>query len=43
MNRFKTNREFLDSINKRSVEMTSNPTGGGSGASSNGNGSHKER
>jgi transcription termination factor Rho len=44
MNRFKTNREFLDSINKRSVEMTSNPTGGGSGtSSSNGNGSHKER
>lgn len=36
MNRFKTNREFLDSINKRSVEMTSNPMGGGS---SNGSGS----
>lgn len=35
MNRFKTNREFLDSINKRSVEMTSNPTSGGS---NNGNG-----
>lgn len=36
MNRFKTNREFLDSINKRSVEMTSNPASGGS---SNGSGS----
>lgn len=42
MNRFKTNREFLDSINKRSVEMTSNPTSGGGSSSTNGN-SSKER
>lgn len=42
MNRFKTNREFLDSINKRSVEMTSNPTGGGNSSSNNGERS-KER
>ena len=45
MNRFKTNREFLDSINKRSVEMTSNPENGGSNSrNGNGNGgSNKER
>ncbi len=43
MNRFKTNREFLDSINKRSVEMTSNPTSGGSGSSSSNGERSKER
>ncbi len=45
MNRFKTNREFLDSINKRSVEMTSNPENGGSNSrNGNGNGgSNKDR
>ncbi len=38
MNRFKTNREFLDSINKRSVEMTSNPSSSSSSGSSNNSG-----